>query len=130
VKKMIIAVFQLSILILIHQIGNFIVRFTGLPIPGNVLGMLILFLLLWSRILPLHWVEGISTILIKHLSFFFIPISVGIMTLGTLLWGSGLKIIFILLISSFIGLIFSGGLSQIYIRKREGVKVESRHHSL
>jgi holin-like protein len=108
----------------------FLVHWSGLSIPGNVLGMVILFLLLWSGIIPLKWVEGASSILVKHLAFFFIPISVGMMTLGALFMESGLALLVILLISTFIGLLSSGSLSQMLIHKKEEVKTESHHHSL
>ncbi|MBB6445194.1 CidA/LrgA family protein [Bacillus benzoevorans] len=130
VGKFILIMLQLFVLMIVNQVGMFLVHWIGVPIPGNVLGMVILFLLLWSGIIPLKWVEGASTVLVKHLAFFFIPISVGIMTLGALFMESGLRIMFILLVSTFIGLFFSGNLSQMLIHKKEEVKAESHHHSL
>lgn len=129
-RKFAFIILQLLILITVNQLGMFLVKWSGLPIPGNVLGMVILFLLLWLGIIPSKWVEGASSILVKHLAFFFIPISVGMMTLGSLFMESGLAIIVILLISTFIGLLSSGSLSQILIHKKEEVKTESHHHSI
>lgn len=121
---------QLLILITVNEVGVLLVNWLSLPIPGNVLGMVILFLLLWSGIIPLKWVENAASFLVKHLAFFFIPISVGMMTLGSLFLESGLAILFILLISTFIGLFISGSFSQMLIHKKEEVKAESHHHSL
>lgn len=122
--------FQILILIAINQLGIMISKWLSLPIPGNVLGMIFLFLLLWSGVIQLQWVEKASSLLTKHLAFFFIPISVGMMTLGKLFMDSGLALLFILFISTFIGLLFSGFLAQVLIYKKEEVKTESHHHSL
>ncbi len=70
------------ILLLLNKVGYVIVEFFHLPIPGNVMGMLLLFLLLITGFIRLEWVDTASSLLIKHLSFFFIPISVGLMTMG------------------------------------------------
>ena len=129
-KKFVLILFQILILITINQLGVLISKWLGLPIPGNVLGMVILFLLLWIGVIRLQWVERASSLLTKHLAFFFIPISVGMMTLGTLFIDSGLVLLFILFISTFIGLLFSGVLAQVLIYKKEEVKTESHHHSL
>ena len=124
--------YQLLILLLINQIGFYIVEKTGIPIPGNIIGMMLLFGLLWTKVIPLKWIDKASTVLIKHLAFFFIPISVGIMTLGSILLNVGLELMVVILISTFIGLIFSGFLSQLFIVKKEGEKVGSNrnHHSI
>ncbi len=129
-KKFVLILFQILILITINQLGVMISKWLSLPIPGNVLGMVILFLLLWIGVIRLQWVERASSLLTKHLAFFFIPISVGMMTLGTLFIDSGLVLLFILFISTFIGLLFSGVLAQVLIYKKEEVKTESHHHSL
>lgn len=130
VRKFLIIILQLMILMAVNQVGGLIVKWTHIPIPGNVIGMILLFFLLCSGLLRLQWIEGASAILTKHLAFFFIPISVGIMTLGSLLSNSGFKILFILFVSTFIGIFFSGSLSQLLILKKEGLKAESHRHSL
>nr|WP_295972057.1 CidA/LrgA family protein [uncultured Bacillus sp.] len=129
-RKFLIILLQLMILMAVNQLGGLIVKWTHIPIPGNVIGMILLFFLLCSGLLRLQWIEGASAILTKHLAFFFIPISVGIMTLGSLLSNSGFTILFILFISTFIGIFFSGSLSQLLILKKEGLKAESHRHSL
>jgi holin-like protein len=129
-NKLIIVVIQIFLLLAINQIGYLFVEWTGLPIPGNVVGMLMLFFLLWTGVIKLHWVEKASTILIKHLAFFFIPISVGLMTLGSLFLENGLILLVILMISGIVGIVTTGAISQTMINRKERVKVESHHHSV
>ncbi|WP_026576532.1 CidA/LrgA family protein [Bacillus sp. UNC438CL73TsuS30] len=112
---------QLLILVLIYQIGNWTVHFTHLKIPGNVLGLMVLLVLLWLKIIKIDQIELVSSWLLKHLGFFFIPISVGLMTLGPTLLNKGLLFLFILVISAFIGLVTAGKTTQAVIKKKEKV---------
>jgi holin-like protein len=121
---------QLGILFLLNKIGGIIVEITNLPIPGNVMGMVLLFLLLCTRIIRLEWVEEVSTFLIKHLSFFFIPISVGLMTLLPVFIKSGVALIIVLVVSTLVGIIVSGFLSQTLVMRKEALHREQHHHHL
>jgi holin-like protein len=53
----------------------------GAPIPGNVLGILVLFLLLSFRVLRLEWVAEGADFLLAHLSLFFVPAVVSVIAL-------------------------------------------------
>jgi len=88
--------FQLAIILVICLAGEFLHRFVGIPIPGNILGMLLLFVLLCLKIVRLEHVEGVSTFFLKNLAFFFLPAGVGLMNIMHTLHG---QIIAIFLIS-------------------------------
>ena len=60
-------------------IGETIQYFTGIPIPGNVLGMLLLFLALKEKVLKLEDVKPASDKLLEFLVLFFVPYGVGLM---------------------------------------------------
>jgi holin-like protein len=119
---------QIILLIILNKIGFFIVEHTHLPIPGNVMGMLVLFLLLCTGVIRLEWIEKASLLLIKHLSFFFIPISVGLMTLGSLFIENGIFLLIALLISTLLGIVVSGKSSQTLLSRKEAVHSEQQHH--
>lgn len=129
-KKHVQIILQIILFIVIHRFGVMLGTWFSLPIPGNVLGMLLLFFLLWSRIIPLQWVERAANLLTKHLAFFFIPIAVGMMTLGSLFITSGLSLLVVLFLSTFIGLIFSGYFTQFFMAKKEEIHADSHHHSI
>lgn len=78
------------------------------PIPGNVLGLSILFALLSSGIVKLSWLEPTATLFVKHFAFFFIPITVSLMGMGRLLALHGIGIILILAVSGAIGMATCG----------------------
>ena len=74
--------FRESILILsIYFAGELVSKLLHLPIPGNIIGMILLFLLLTSNIVKVEKVEPLANFFLDHLAFFFIPASVGLITI-------------------------------------------------
>lgn len=59
--------------------GNAISSLSPLTIPGSIIGMLILFGLLSTQILPFKWVKPGCNILIRYMALLFVPIGVGVM---------------------------------------------------
>ncbi|AMA72228.1 hypothetical protein ACH33_04730 [Aneurinibacillus sp. XH2] len=110
---------QILFLCGLNELGNLIVEVSCLPLPGNLIGMLLLFLLLMMGAVPLHWVKEGSSILLKHLSLFFIPIAVGLMNYGHLFLHQGWIFLLLILISLWIGIYTTGGISQFLIHKKE-----------
>jgi holin-like protein len=130
VKKVLIFSSQILLLIVIYQIGNQIAHFFGLKIPGNVIGVVLLLLLLWTRVIKVEQIELAASWLLKHLSFFFIPIAVGLMTLGPIFLNKGIIILFVLVTSAFIGILSAGKATQTVILRKEKVKVNYHDHSI
>ncbi|MDH3992425.1 MAG: CidA/LrgA family protein [Gammaproteobacteria bacterium] len=48
------------------QLGLALQNLSGLPVPGTIFGMLILFGLLASKVIPARWVEPSATLLTQH----------------------------------------------------------------
>ena len=67
-------------LLLVYQLaGETIVRLLGLPVPGPVLGMLLLLAtLMWRGSTP-EPLRGTANGLLRHLSLLFVPAGVGVM---------------------------------------------------
>ncbi|WP_047154835.1 CidA/LrgA family protein [Aneurinibacillus tyrosinisolvens] len=110
---------QIGILYILNQAGNLIVKVLHLPIPGNLIGLLLLFLLLITKVIPLQWIEEGSALLLKHLSFFFIPIAVGLMSYGNLLLHQGWLLFVSILVSLWIGIYTTGRISQFFVREKK-----------
>ena len=124
-------IIQLLILIVIYQAGNLIASFFHLQIPGNVIGIVILLALLAFGLIRVEQIEWVGGWLLKHLGFFFIPISVGLMTLGDIIKAKGWILLVILFISAFIGIITAGKTTQMVIsKKEEKEKVNYHDHAL
>lgn len=67
-------------LLLVYQlVGEFIVHLARLPVPGPVVGMLLLFLTLLARGAAPEWLRETSQTLLSHLSLLFVPAGVGVL---------------------------------------------------
>jgi holin-like protein len=96
----------------INRAGYFIVERLRLPLPGNVAGMLLLFALLCSGIVPERLFARSSALLTRHLAFFFVPIAVGLMDLASVFVAYGIPIAIVLVASAAIGLCSAGAVAQ------------------
>lgn len=61
------------------SLGTLLNEVSDLPIPGNVIGMIILFLCVYTKIIPYVWVKDAAQALTRRMSLFFIPAGVGMM---------------------------------------------------
>lgn len=69
----------LTQLLIFQLVGEIIARGFALPVPGPVIGMLLLFLALALRGGPDHELQQTSQNLLQHLSLLFVPAGTGIM---------------------------------------------------
>ena len=83
---------QFALLVLLFQAGTVLVRVTALPLPGNLVGMLILLALLHLGVVRLRHVQDVADLALKRLNFFFVPFAVGLMTWTGLLAASGVAL--------------------------------------
>ena len=60
-------------------VGELIRHFLDLPVAGNIIGMLLLFIALKQKWLPLSVIKPASDKLLEFLILFFIPYGVGLM---------------------------------------------------
>lgn len=98
---------QFGIVLIIFFIGEVLSIFIPMGVPGNVLGMLLLFLLLIIKVLKLYHIEEVSNFLIQYLPFFFVPAAVKILESYDLIREDILKIIIIVIISSILTIVFT-----------------------
>lgn len=75
------AAFARGILILLAFLyaGNAVSALLHLPVPGSVLGMVMLAAALHFGVVRPQWVRPAAELLIRHMSLLFIPAGVGVM---------------------------------------------------
>lgn len=107
--------------------GNAISTLIPLHIPGSIIGMLLLFSLLTSQILPPSWVKPGCHLFIRHMALLFVPISVGIMNYYQQLISQFGPLVVSCLISSLITMLIVGYSSHYVhgIRKVKSNKEQS-----
>ena len=69
----------LTQLLLFQLAGEVIAHGLALPVPGPVIGMVLLFAFLVLRQGPSHDLQGTSQGLLQHLSLLFVPAGTGVM---------------------------------------------------
>jgi len=110
---------QIVVLWVIFAVSNAVVARLGLRIPGNIVGLGLLFVLLSAGIVKERWVSGATTLLTRHLAFFFIPITVGLMGRTDVFVANGAAIVITLVVSAVLGICVAGFTSQaLAARKR------------
>ena len=80
---------QTAILTAIFVGCDQLTRLTGIPLPGNVLGVIVLFFLLLTGIIKESHISLAAEFLLRHLVFFFVPIAVGLMQWGSVFYDYG-----------------------------------------
>lgn len=103
---------QYLIILICLIAGEFISRFFNIPIPGNVLGMIILLIALISGIVKLEKVEGAASTLIKNLPLFFVPAGVGIMAYFNIVSKYAAAIMIATFLSTLLVLLVTGHITQ------------------
>lgn len=110
----------LTVLLVFQLIGEVIVQFAGLPIPGPVIGLLLLFLSLCVRgglAVPLR---DTANGILQHLSLLFVPAGVGVMVHFSRVSGEWLPILAATIISTALAIGVSALVMQALMRGRSG----------
>ncbi|WP_071396217.1 CidA/LrgA family protein [Bacillus tuaregi] len=121
-------ILQLFLIWFIYIASDFIVTLLGWPIPASVFGMVLLFVLLVSGIVKVQYIDKATTLLNKHLAFFFIPFAVGLMNYGGLVKTSGIQLLIMIIVSSAFGLLVTSGLTQYLARRAVSKREQSDSH--
>jgi holin-like protein len=104
-------------LLLIYQlIGEVSARLLKLPIPGPVLGMLLLFISLLVRDSLAETIETATSALLSHLSLLFVPAGVGVMVHWGRIDHDWLPITVALVLSTLLSLALTALFMQVLIR--------------
>ena len=59
--------------------GGWLVRAAHLPVPGSVVGLVVLALLIETRVLPIEWVRPAAELLVRHLALLYVPAGVALL---------------------------------------------------
>lgn len=107
----------LALLLLMQAGGEALTRALAWPLPGPVVGMMLLFVALaWPRIrVP---VAAAADVLLSHLSLLFVPVGVGVITHLDLVLEHGARLVVVLVLSTWIGLAITAMVLRWLLRDR------------
>ena len=114
---------QIGIIIVFYLLGQAIVDFTGMIIPGSIIGLVLLWLALFFKVLNVKYIQKGASFLLAFLTLFFIPSTVAVINYPELLTLSGGLLILAVIVSTLISLAVTGKVSQ-FIEKKEQQKKE------
>jgi len=78
IKKMLKTILQISLIILITSLGNYIQQLLNVPIAGSIIGLILFYILLKVGIIKESWIESGANLLLTTMVFFFLPSIVGV----------------------------------------------------
>jgi holin-like protein len=106
----------LAILAGIFVACDALARATKLPLPGNVIGMGVLFALLLTDIVPRRLVDDGADLLLKHLSLLFVPAAVAVARHRRLLGDSFVALAIAVVVSTVLVLLVTGLIAERLVR--------------
>ena len=87
-----------------QSLGEILSRGLALPFPGPVIGMMLLLVALQLPVVR-EPVAACANFLLSHLSLLFVPVGVGVMTHLGLLGQYGVRMLAVIVLSTWLGLI-------------------------
>lgn len=107
-----VTVIQIGALYVLYIVGSCIQQLLHIPIPGSMVGMLLLFFLLITGIVKEKWIARGANMLLSHLTLLFIPATVGVINYVELFSGKGMWSIVIVMMSTIVVMLFAGLIGQ------------------
>lgn len=115
---------QIGILAVYYFMGVFIVDVTGIIIPGSIIGLVLLWLSLYFKLLNVKFIQEGASFLLAFLTLFFIPSTVAVINYPELLTKAGVFLVIAVIVSTLLTMVITGKVSQ-YIEKKENEPEEA-----
>jgi holin-like protein len=71
-----------AILLAFNLLGAVLHTVLRVPLPSNVLGLILFTTCLFLKLIKLEWVEQSASLLLRHMLLFFAPVIVGVIQFG------------------------------------------------
>lgn len=120
-------ILQVFFLYLLSVVGGIIVKTLHVPLPGSIIGLIILLLLLHMKIVPKQLVADGAGFLLPILTLLFIPATVGVINYPELLSWYGITLLFITIISTIFALGLTAKVAQKLEVRESPKKMESQN---
>ncbi|ASK63774.1 murein hydrolase regulator LrgA [Virgibacillus phasianinus] len=117
-KKWILAIPQISLIMVFTCLGKLIVNLFPLHIPGSIVGLVLLFLSLQLGWIKLNWVETGAALLFSEMMLFFVPAVVGVMNYPWLIGMKGLLVLLVVFSGTALVMISTGVVSSSLLKPR------------
>ncbi len=112
-------ILQVAALMAFSMFMNQVTGWLHLPVPGSIVGIVVIFILLETHIIRLEWIDIGAKWLLAELLLLFVPAAVGVMKYIPMLQTDGIRILIVVLISTFTVMVSTGLMANRISKKRE-----------
>jgi holin-like protein len=113
------------ILLVFYGVGTLASKWLHIPLPGNLIGMLLLTLALCKGWIRMDWVEKASGFLIRHMLLFFVPIITGVVSYLGMISQDPWPMVLSLLAGPILVIIVAGRVVQKYVNRQQTNKKQT-----
>ena len=106
---------QFTIIAFISLIGESLNHLIPLPIPASIYGVVIMFICLETKIIPLDAVRDVGKFLVSLMQIMFIPTTVGLIDIWDVFAPNWIAYTVVIIISTFMVMFVSGKITQLVI---------------
>lgn len=110
---------------LFYSVGMWIKQWLNIPLPANIIGLLLLVAALFAKVIKLSWIEDCGRIALKHMGLFFIPSIVGTLAFAKLMAPQWLPILTSIVAGTWLVMLVTGLVTKYSARKERSTD-ESR----
>ncbi|MFV0483381.1 MAG: CidA/LrgA family protein [Bacteroidales bacterium] len=110
---------QLFIILGINLIGEAMSQFLNLPIPGSIVGMILLLALLFSGLIKEKHISETADFMLQNMGFFFIPAGVGVMVSYHTLKGYYVETVLVIILSTIVVIAVTALTTELFIKIKE-----------
>lgn len=120
---------QVGILFAFYLLGNGLQKLLHLPLPGSIIGMLLLLTTLSLKVMKIQWVGHGAKYLLAILPLLLVPATIGVMNYPALFTGKGALIFLMVIVSTIITIVVTAKTSQ-FLEKLALRKKEEKNHCI
>ena len=114
--------------------AEYLVNWLHLPLPANLVGMVLMLTLILCRVIPLNWVRAGARWLLAEMLLFFVPVVVSVVQYPDLLLHSGLKRV-VVVVGGTVLVLAATSLAvdrmyrlEVWLARRRHQRAERMHH--
>lgn len=119
---------QIGILTIFYYLGVLVVEVTGIIIPASIIGLILLWLSLYFKLIKVEYIQDGAGFMLAFLTLFFIPSTAGVIEYPELLTKAGFCLILSVIISSLFTIWIAGKVSK-FIEKKEHLEKEEPEYA-
>lgn len=117
--KILLFILQFVFIYGFFLLGQLLRQLFDIPLPGSIIGFMLMFIALTLKLFPLRFVESGGMLLLSFLPLFFIPATVGVIEYIDVFAGKGTLLIVLIIFSTLLTMAGSGWTSQFLGRKNK-----------